>query len=377
MTVLAVLRKGVREQRRDLWVLLLSIATSPLFVFIYWMFYGVDDTAYRLCVVVSDSPGHQVHDAVEALRETSTLRISMVDDMESAKRTVMDGNADAAIELPHEFNAAVSTRSNKTQNTSREPISVRLVGDLTNPRYMVAAIMSFSAIEDYVADATGEMRLLELDEEALGSSASKTSLDAYVPGLLILAIVMLIFQASMSVAREMESGTLIRLKMAAMKPADFLAGISIVHIAIGMLSIALTLLVAQALGFHSQGPIWVAFVVGAITILPIIGVGLIIASLSRGVSQAFIIANFPMMLFMFFSGSLFPVSKILTFQLGGHTIGLFDILPPTHAVAALNKVLTMGADLKAIAYELSILIVLSALYFIVGVHLFSKRLAEV
>lgn len=61
------------------------------------------------------------------------------------------------------------------------------------------------------------------------------------------------------------------------------------------------------------------------------------------------------------------------FSLGGRVIGLYDILPPTHAVAALNKVFTLGAELNDVLYELIALVLLSALYFALGVWLFSRR----
>ena len=46
--------------------------------------------------------------------------------------------------------------------------------------------------------------------------------------------------------------------------------------------------------------------------------------------------------------------------------------PPTHAVAALNKILTLGADLSEITFELSALAILSAIYFFIGVWMFKR-----
>jgi len=106
--------------------------------------------------------------------------------------------------------------------------------------------------------------------------------------------------------------------------------------------------------------------------LAIVGVGLLIACFSRTVSEAFIFANFPLMLLMFFTGALFPIPPVPLFTLGGRTIGLFDVLPPTHAVVALNKVLTLGAGLGDVIYELSALLILSVMYFAVGIWLFKR-----
>jgi len=77
-------------------------------------------------------------------------------------------------------------------------------------------------------------------------------------------------------------------------------------------------------------------------------------------------------LFMFFSGAVFPIPRVTLFTVGGRAIGLYDVLPPTHAVVALNKVLTLGAGLGDVIYELAALLILSAVYFAAGVWLFSR-----
>jgi ABC-2 type transport system permease protein len=76
---------------------------------------------------------------------------------------------------------------------------------------------------------------------------------------------------------------------------------------------------------------------------------------------------------MFFSGAIFPIPKLTLFSIGDHAIGLYDILPPTHAVVALNKVLTLGAGLKDVIYEMSVLGILSAVYFLIGIWLFNRK----
>ena len=115
-----------------------------------------------------------------------------------------------------------------------------------------------------------------------------------------------------------------------------------------------------------------AILVGAVTCLSVIGLGMVVASFTRTVSQAFVVANFPMALMMFFSGVIYPMPKITVFTLGGYAIGLYDILPTTHAVAALNKILTLGASLNDVLFELTALTLLSVVYFVIGVWMFAR-----
>ena len=104
-----------------------------------------------------------------------------------------------------------------------------------------------------------------------------------------------------------------------------------------------------------------------------VGVGLIVAAFSNTVSQAFIIANFPLIFFMFFSGAIYPLPQVQLFEVAGRVVGLYDLIPPTHAVIALNKILTLGAGLGEVLYELVSLVLLSIVYFAIGTWLFHRR----
>ena len=229
-----------------------------------------------------------------------------------------------------------------------------------------------TALDNYVQKKVNQPRPVAYKEEPMGASAARTEFEMYVPALLVLAAVLLIFQVAMTVAREVESGTLRRLQLTRMTAFDLLGGISATQVLIGVASVVLTFLTAVALGFRSQGPLWVALLVGALTSLATVGVGLWVACFARSVSEAFIYSNFPLILMMFFTGAVFPIPPVPLIAIGGRTIALFDFLPPTHAVVALNKVLTLGAGITDVAYELSALLILSVLYFAGGVWLFRR-----
>jgi ABC-2 type transport system permease protein len=245
-------------------------------------------------------------------------------------------------------------------------------GDLSNPYYMVGVNLALTAVEGYVQAATGQPPLVQYVEQPLGASAARTEFETYVPGTLIFAVIMLIFLASMTVAREIENGTLRRLQLTHMTSLDLLGGVTAALVLVGTAAFTLAFVCALAVGFRSQGPVWAALLVGAVTCLSVIGVGMLVASFTRSVSQAFVVANFPMAMMMFFSGVIYPLPKIVMFTLAGREIGLYDILPATHAVAALNKILTLGADLGQVTYELWGLVLLSGLYLCSGVWVFNR-----
>jgi ABC-2 type transport system permease protein len=254
-----------------------------------------------------------------------------------------------------------------------QPVQITFGGDLTNPYYTVASVMAISALESYVQQVSGQLPLINYTEHTLGVSAARTEFEIYVPGILVFSIIMLIFLAAMTAARESETGTLRRLQLTGISAFEYLGGMSIALLLVGLVAEFLAFGAAILCGFHSAGPLWVAVLIGALTSLGVIGAGLVVAAFSRNVSQAFVIANFPLGLFMFFSGSIYPLPRIDLFTIGDQPVGLYDLLAPTHAVSALNKVFVLGSDFNEVTYELISLLLLSAGYFVIGVWLFQRR----
>jgi ABC-2 type transport system permease protein len=383
MRVWCVFIKSCREMLRDWWMLGLTLAFAPFFIYLYWLFAHGGSTSYRVLVVNNDlgattasgerlSAGQGVMAAINEVTYADgkpLLKAVELQDQAQAERLIKDHEAVAFLVIPGDFSQSLAALS-----AGDRSVSATLVfgGDLTNPYYMIGATLAITAADAYVQNATGQRPIVQYIEQPLGASAARTEFELYTPGIIITAAILLVFLASMVVAREIEAGTLRRLRITPMTSFDLLGGITAALTLVGVVSVLLTFLTALALGFHSQGPLWIAILIGALTSLSVIGVGLIVACFSKTVSQAFVIANFPLGALMFLSGAIFPLPKMVLFTVGGQEIGLFDILPPTHAVVALNKVLTLGAGLGEVAYEMTALFVLSVAYFVIGVWLFQR-----
>jgi len=381
MRFLSVFRKSLKEQTRDILLLSLSLVFAPFFVFLYWLLFAGGSFTYEALILNNDA-GVQLADGttfwggeevIEALKgvtyanEDSLLKVARVPDRVEAEARLKDRDAEVLLIIPADFSRTIQAARQGDESVAT---SVTFIGDLTHPYYTVAAVMAGAALDQYIQAATGRQHPIQIAEEPLGASAVRSEFELYVPGLLVFAVVMLIFPAAMSIAREVEAGTLRRLQITRMTSLDLFGGTSAVLILIGVAEVVLAFLTAWLLGFHSQGPLWVAILVGVVTSLSIIGAGLVVACFSKSVTQAFLIANFPMVLFMFFTGAIFPVPRVPLFTLAGRSIGLYDFLPPTHAVVALNKVLTLGAGIGDVAYELAVLLILSVVYFVAGIWIF-------
>jgi ABC-2 type transport system permease protein len=383
MRVWTIFRKTMREISRDKWMLGLTLAFAPFFVFLYWLWFQGGSTVYPIAVINLDqgvhlangsvyNAGEQVSAAIRVITYADgrpLLKVVPISDQAAAEPVLRDRQATAFIQIPANFSQTIQAMQAGDRSGTT---TITFGGDLSNTYYMIGANMALTTVDAYVQKATGQKPLINYLEKPIGASATRTEFETYVPGTLIFSIVLLIFLASMTVAREIENGALRRLQLTPMTSFDLLGGITLALLLVGAASSVLSFLVALALGFHSQGPIWIAILISIIASLSVIGLGLVVASLTRSVSQAFVVANFPLAFMMFFSGIIFPLPPVKLFTIAGRIISLYDILPPTHAVVALNKILTLGASLRDVTYELTALFILSILYLAIGVWLFSR-----
>jgi ABC-2 type transport system permease protein len=383
MKFLSVFRKTLLEMSRDQWMLGLTLAFAPFFVLLYWLITAGGSTTYTILTINNDR-GIQLADgtAFNAGREAiaSLARVTYSDGQPILKSVPAASRAEAEpilrnrgaaafILIPENFSQTLRSLQSDDRSATTQIV---FGGDVSNPYYMVGINLSLTALDGYIARTTGQKPLMGYVEEPLGASAARTEFETYVPGTLIFAVILLIFLASMTVAREIENGTLRRLQMTPMSSFDLLGGITAALVLIGTAAYALAFIVALMAGFRSQGPLWLAILVGAVTCLSVIGLGMLVAGFTRTVQQAFVVANFPMAMMMIFSGVIYPLPKIALFTVGGYAVGLYDVLPTTHAVAALNKILTLGAGLKDVYFELAALTLLSVLYFVAGVWMFKR-----
>ncbi|MDH4207660.1 MAG: ABC transporter permease [Anaerolineae bacterium] len=384
MRFLAVFVKSVREQFRNLMVLALTVVFAPVFVFAYWLFFPAEgSTAYKVLIINEDAgvqmagqaynAGEEVTEAIARVTYASgtpLLTVKQVSTIAEAQALLRDRQGVVYVFLPEDFSRQLAA---KKAGDSSATAGVIFGGDLTNPYYPIAAILATSAVDSYVQQVVGTTPPVQYVERPMGGSGSRTEFETYVPGIFIFAVTMMVFAAAMTVAREVENGTLRRLQITRMTAFDLLGGTSLTLVIVGVAAEMLAFGTAAALGFRSYGPLWVAVLVGAITSVSVIGVGMIVAAFSRSVSQAFVIANFPLGVFLFLSGAMFPLPPLTLFEIAGQPISACDFLPPRHAVVALNKILTLGAGLDEVGYELVALAILSLLYFAIGVWVFQRR----
>ncbi len=135
----------------------------------------------------------------------------------------------------------------------------------------------------------------------------------------------------------------------------------------------LTFLTAIAVGYRPGGPLLEVLLVCVLCSLSIIGISLIMAAFLRSIFDLMTIGCFPFFILMFFSGGMFPLPALHVFTLFGHAINVNDVLPTTHAIFAIDRILNYGTGLAGLQFEIGALAVLTVAYFAIGLWLFKKK----
>jgi ABC-2 type transport system permease protein len=383
MKLVGVIIKSLKEQVRSLWVLLLTLSMGPLFIFIYFLITESSKPQYRILLLNKDAgvivEGKMVNHGsfltsfvknpdLDSLKIPFTLE--EISDRDKGIEMLQNNKADALMILHPPFSVSVAMFGLKNAPDSSV---VEFVGDLTKTGYLISAVWANEIINEFALRLTNTKRVVKVKETPLGTSGKISEFDMLVPGILILSLIMLMFTASIAFVTEVEHKTILRLKLSNVSAAEYLGGVSFVQLLVGIASLLVTLLTAVLLGFQYAGSLLVMILIAGLTSLSIIAFSLIIAAATKSANEVLVVGNFPMFLFMFFTGAAFPIKSEPLFTIAGYPFNFQSLMTPTHAISALNKTLVMNMGLKAIIPEIIAMCILTIIYFLIGAVLFRHR----
>ncbi len=383
MKLFDVFIKGLKEQVREYWILVMTVVMTPLFIAIYFLMVETETPAYDIILVNQDAgielSGKQINlgdslvyygQLTSRISGMSMLHYKTNDSRDKAIEMLRTKSADVVVVIPENLSLCVFDSSGQSGAVAQ----IELVGDVTQMEYIIGAVWTEELINQFVLGAAGIQLPITWKETTLGHSGQRSMFELYVPGLLILSIIMIIFSASAAIVREPESRTLERLKISRLTSLEFLGGTSLVQILIAVISLSLALLTALSLGYTLiPGTLGFILFISFLTALSMISFSLIVASMCRSIKEVAIIGTFPLFLLMFFTGAAFPISGGKLFTIGNYEFMLNDLLSPKFAVEALNKVLIRGLDIKDTIPEMTALVILTGLYFFIGTWGFKRR----
>ena len=383
---LACLGKTLKENFREWKILSLALVFGPFFIFVMYAYFGATSPSYGLLVIDRDKPV-----AADGGRETSAgrdltaawtqaaypdgkpyFKVRTIDSIKDGKRRLKNRDADLLIVIPEEFSAFIAESGDRPGETARTA-PVKNIGDESGARFMVAAALADFITYSYVAAAKKIDLPAAVEFEGLGSGRVPNDFDLYVPALLALAIIMIMFTAAASLIKEVDKGTIVRLALSRLNPWEYLGAIGLIQVLIGTFALALTFLSALSVGYRTGGSIGLFLLVGALTTVSVVAISLIVAGWMKTIYELLTVGVFPFFVLMFFSESMFPLPKILLLNFGTQAFYANDVLPTALAVKAFNKILNFQAGLADIGFEMMAILVLTIIYFLIGLWLFRRR----
>jgi ABC-2 type transport system permease protein len=383
MKIVEIIIKSAREQLRNFWILLLTLVMAPIFVGIYYLLSESTKPSYDL-VFLNKDRGVQASDSVirhgdELIKTAKSLAgstkdmqitINQVNDISDAQKLFRQKKADVLITFPEGFSDSLMISRQRIPPAAPK---IEFMGDMSDFNYMIAAIWGSEIIRIYIETFTGFPSPFVFAETNLVKNSGMSDFDLYMPGLLVLSVIMLMFSASIAFVNEVENGTILRYRLSGLSSFEFIAGVSVIQLIVGIVSMLMTLGTAILLGYQYNGSILWAIVVIGLVSLSIIAFSVLLAAATRNSNEILVIGNFPLFLFMFFTGAAFPMEGKALFRIAGYGINLQGLMSPTHGVSAMKKILTLDFPPGDIVPEIIAIVILTIVYFALGIWLFNKR----
>lgn len=402
---LAVCRKSVIGQLRDPLSLLLAIFTAPLFVLFYWAFFQPGSERPEILYLEERTGSGPVSATTKKTERDDLLarlrKMSATVGISGNKRGIritwlpVANRQELEDRLREDRKRVGLIRRSVTTGEAGGATEVFIIrGDAGQPHYAATAFIIYRLLDrlrksplpsspQAVSPSSSPLKSaprspgadtgIRIIESPVGRSGSLNAFDLFVPGLVVFAVIMLIFSTALTVSREIAAGTLDRLRLTPLPAPALLGGVSVVQLFQGVLSVTLTLLTAFLLGFRSEGSPLPALTAAIIACFSAVGIGILAASFSRTVFHAFLFAAIAMFLLVLFSGIILPLPQIAIPLPGGFRLDPLLILPTVHLSRALKEILHLGGGFTDIDGALYALGALSFLYFTLGVIVFKRR----
>jgi ABC-2 type transport system permease protein len=377
MKTVACFLKTLKENLRDWKILIIAIVFAPFFIYLMYMYMGdAGSVAYNVALLNNDKKGPFANELIGEWQNIKTengksvLNIKPISDTTTAKEMIKNKDADLFVTIPEGFSDSFTTVINSGKGLLSP---IKSYGDQANVKYMVAASFIDYTAFSYISLKTGIEFPFNVKYEYAGRGKSLNEFDLYVPALLVLSIIMMLFTAGASIVREVEKDTITRLALSKLKSAEFMTALTLNQIIIGLICLFLTLLAAFSVGYTTTGSIPLLLIVGALTCFSVISISIITSCFIKTMFGLLTLGCFPFFILMFFSDCFLPLPKINFFSLAGHQIYVNDILPTATATRAFNKILNYDSGFSDVSFEILWILAISLLYFFIGVWLFRKK----
>lgn len=400
------LKELIRDRRGLFFILLLPIFFMLIFSFAFGTM-GQDNQPNSIAVVNLDNGvtlpngttinyGDNFTNTMKGLKYQDTdvnlFNITQTTDA-NATNLVKQRNVDLELIIPSGFSQSMlDMEKSVVLNTGSGTGSINTSTTNTTSQLIIRGDKGYSGFGTSLSILTGAIgsyqdgyigalggvqpqTYIQTNVEGIPGTQSFTAFDYIAPGMMVFAILLLSTSVAAMLTKEVESGTLRRLKLSDMTSFDYLFGGLLPWSLVAGAQILILLAVAILFGFHWQGginSIILAVIIGIIGGVASISLGMIIASFAKNPPQASQLGTLIAVPVSFLVGAFFQLPQVVIGTFMGQQVQIYSILPWYQVATALRTVLTNGGSLNSVIYNMVAAIALTAVLFVIGVYLFSK-----
>ena len=383
MRLSAYFQKTFKENIREWKISILALVFGPFFVYMMYAYFGNTTISYTLLTINRDqavsAAAGRLNAGADLLMQWEKARypdgkpifkVKKVMDPEAGKRELKNRDADLLLIIPADFSLRLRQYLEKKDEDVPQLTSV---GDHGSARCSMATAFVDFITYAYISEVARVRIPLQINFQPIARGRSISEFDLYVPALLVLSIIMVLFTAAASLIKEVDKGTITRLILSKLSTFEFLTAIAVNQVLIGTLALGLTYLSALHVGYRSSGSMPLFLLVGALSSLAVVAISFLVAAFIKTIFELLTVGVFPFFVLMFFSECMFPLPRITLFRLAGHSFYANDVLPTALTVKAFNKILNFQAGLGDLSFEIGGIMIMTVLYFALGVWLFRRR----
>ncbi len=366
----AVLIKEFIQMKRDrlTFGMMLGIPVMQLLLFGY----AIDNNPRHLPTLVELNDTGPIVRSVLAGMETSTYFDfkGTVSGIENGDRALRDGSANFVVVIPSDFEKDIVR--------GRQP-EILVSADATDPTAISSAVGALSGILEVAVKQSLTGPLLASAGSAAPFSVtvhrqynpeSRTSTNI-VPGLLaIIVSMMMTMITAIAIVRETEKGTMETMLATPVRPFEVMFGKILPYVLVGYVQAIIFLVFARLLfNVPFEGSFNAFFLAFNLFLVVNLSLGFLISTIARNQMQAMQMSFFVILPTILLSGFMFPFAGM-----PGWAQAIGSVIPATHFLRIVRKIMLKGAELADIAGDMTNLLIIMTAIVIVAMLRYRQTL---
>ncbi len=274
---------------------------------------------------------------------------------QEAYAAIQANETDLFIDIPPDFEKNLSRENSASLQISVDAINGVKAG--VSNGYVQSILQGFA--QNYRLElpqfSSVSIRAPRIDLQYSNWFNPELSYDNFmVPGILVLLVTLIgMFLSSMNIVKEKEIGTIEQINVTPIKKYQFIIGKLAPFWLIGLLELSFGLVVAKLLfQVPFVGSLWLIYLFAGIYLLAVLGIGLLISTITETQQQAMFLSWFCLIIFILMSGLFTPIESM-----PGWAQQITRFNPVAYFVDVMRLVLLKGSDIIGIQPHLKTMLI--------------------